>query len=39
MKTALITGGAKGITINITGLTAEVEKEDNTIDVEDVEVN
>ena len=32
------TGSAKGITINITGLTAEVEKEDNTIDVEDVEV-
>jgi hypothetical protein len=31
-------GGAKGITINITGLTAEVEKEDNTIDAEDVEI-
>lgn len=31
-------GGAKGITINISGLSAEVEPEDNTIDAEDVEV-
>jgi hypothetical protein len=31
------TGGAKGITINITGLNAEVEPEDNTIDAEDVD--
>jgi len=32
------TGGAKGITINITGLTSEVQPEDdNVIDAEDVE--
>jgi hypothetical protein len=31
------TNGAKGITINITGLTANVEPEDNTIDAEDVD--
>jgi hypothetical protein len=30
-------GGAKGITINITGLSAQVANEDDTIDAEDVE--
>jgi hypothetical protein len=30
-------GGAKGITINITGLSANVANEDDTIDAEDVE--
>ena len=31
------TGGAKGITINITGLTSEVQSEDDVIDAEDVD--
>jgi hypothetical protein len=33
------TGSAKGITINITGLSAQVAAEDNTIDAEEVDFN
>jgi len=33
------TGSAKGITINITGLSAKIADEDNTIDAEEVDFN